>query len=427
MRGAGVVPPPHPGRGREGSPAAARAQARPRSAPAARSSQEGRGRASRRAAEARGLPGRGEGGSARPRSTSNKSRSPRGKRSRRGCHDAKANLRASDLGSRSPVPPTTAKLGAPRCAREAGGGSPAARRPPRDGPRLRPAPPRPPRTPPAPARSGPLEAARVGQREPEVRSAGGRLGRAGGRGGVGGGSEEQRKRGGTRPSAAERDGAGGEEGGEDLPAPWQQVYACVRRGAGVGGGGGETARKGGAGGFDGEERKRFPGRGGTHVKGAGFEIEARGLALGEAARGCVLFCFFLRFHIDSRGSGTRGRRQLVDSGPDWSVSGRVPSTAARRGCPGKSRAGQASRTGAGGRARPPDALRAPPRPFPRTPPRLLQRCPGDLPRRPFAHRSLSAFMVANWKKFSCRRHFRVPRGVGESVILSLPLPLAAPP
>lgn len=58
-----------------------------------------------------------------------------------------------------------------------------------------------------------------------------------------------------------------------------------------GGGGGETARKGGAGGFDGEERKRFPGRGGTHVKGAGFEIEARGLALGEAARGCVLFCF----------------------------------------------------------------------------------------------------------------------------------------
>lgn len=112
---------------------------------------------------------------------------------------------------------------------------------------------------------------------------------------MGGGKAKSRGSGEARAPQRQSGTEPGEKegGGEDLPAPWQQVYACVRRGAGGGGGGGgETARKGGAGGrFDGEERKRFPGRGGTHVKGAGFEIEPRGLALGEAARGCVLFCF----------------------------------------------------------------------------------------------------------------------------------------
>lgn len=178
--------PPHPGRGREGSPAAARAQARPRSAPAARSSQEGRGREAgrprhggcrgveREEARALALPptsrgrpgGKGVGAAVTTRRpTSGRPTSAPARRFPP--HHRQA--------GRTPVRPRSRR-------REPRSQAPAAGR---SAPAPRPSPP--PRTPPAPARSGPLEAARVGQREPEVRSAGGRLGRAGGRPRRGGG------------------------------------------------------------------------------------------------------------------------------------------------------------------------------------------------------------------------------------------------
>lgn len=97
--------------------------------------------------------------------------------------------------------------------------------------------------------------------------------------------------GGTRPAAADLDSGGG--GWEDLPAPWQQVYACVcpadsERGKWTGEGRARRVWK---------ESEPFPGRGGTNGEGAGFEITAGSLVLGRAAGGspspwvCLFVCF----------------------------------------------------------------------------------------------------------------------------------------
>lgn len=167
-----------PRRGREGP-------CGPRTGPtlSTRSFQEGRGPP----AEARGSGAWRE--EARALTLPPTSRGGPGEASRRGCHDAKATLRASDLGHCSP-----AKQGA---TAPKAGGSPAARRSPRDSPRLRPAPPRL-WTPPAPARSrafAPLWSEREGT--------GSTLSRR----------EWGGKRRGTRPSAAHLDGGGGRVGG----------------------------------------------------------------------------------------------------------------------------------------------------------------------------------------------------------------------
>lgn len=115
------------------------------------------------------------------------------------------------------------------------GGSPAARRPPRDGPRLRPAPPRP-QTPPAPARSWPLAVLGFerGKRKCALRAGGG------GRGGRGGSGEAR--------SPLRRLQTVGEAGGKISGAPWQQVYACVRGVDRKKRGESETASEGGRGG-----------------------------------------------------------------------------------------------------------------------------------------------------------------------------------
>lgn len=115
---------------------AAREQAQPRAPAASRRAEGG--------PPGHGAPGHGERKEARALTLPPTSRGRPGEASRRDCHDEKATLRAYDPGHLSP-----AKPGAPA---PKAGGRPADRRPPRDGPRLRPAPPRP-RTPPAPARS----------------------------------------------------------------------------------------------------------------------------------------------------------------------------------------------------------------------------------------------------------------------------------